>query len=258
MPFAGGGSLEFSELKPALKKLQTRSERADADAAAIREKAAAMRVKAEEVRAIGSITESSERTEFRLKELEDNQSIEARLGAMIMKRNMKIGEVVSKWDKDGDNTVSRAEFRQNVKELGVDDKSSTAKNDINALFDSLDTDGGGALDLEEVKILFKKLLDSAVAAAQELKELTKAKDKVRRSAARKHSELAAQRVEEAAEAAAATEAAQRAAEEKKAAAAAAKEEARLAKEAKKLAAEEEKRRMEEAGKERERQRKEGK
>ena len=47
---AGGGSLEFSELKPALKKLQTRSERADADAAAIREKAAAIREKAAAMR----------------------------------------------------------------------------------------------------------------------------------------------------------------------------------------------------------------
>ena len=42
--------LEFSELKPALKKLQTRSERADADAAAIREKAAAIRGKAAAMR----------------------------------------------------------------------------------------------------------------------------------------------------------------------------------------------------------------
>ena len=153
--------------------------------------------------------------------------------------------------------MSRAEFRQNVKEMGVDDKSSTAKNDINALFDSLDTDGGGALDLEEVKILFRKLLDSAMAAAQELKDLTKAKDKVRRSAARKHSELAVQRAQDAAEAAEAAAAAQRAAEERAAAEAAKKEEARLAKEAKKKAAEEEKRRMEEAGKERDRARKAG-
>ena len=56
------------------------------------ERAAAMRVKAEEVRAIGSITESSEKTESRLKELEDNQTVEARLGSMLMKRNIKIGE----------------------------------------------------------------------------------------------------------------------------------------------------------------------
>ena len=37
-----------------------------------------------------------------------------------MKRGLKIGELITKWDKDGDNTVSKPEFRQNVLDMGVE------------------------------------------------------------------------------------------------------------------------------------------
>ena len=50
---------------------------------------------------------------------------------MIMKRNLKIGDVVTKWDKDGDGTVSKAEFRANVAELGV----AADKKEVDALFE---------------------------------------------------------------------------------------------------------------------------
>ena len=42
----------------------------------------------------------------------------------------------------------------NVKQMGVDSNV----NDIARLFDSLDNDGGGSLDLEEVKKTFTRLL----------------------------------------------------------------------------------------------------
>lgn len=56
--------------------------------------------------------------------------------------------------QDGDGTVTRKEFVANVKQMGVDSNV----NDIARLFDSLDNDGGGSLDLEEVKKTFTRLL----------------------------------------------------------------------------------------------------
>ena len=56
----------------------------------------------------------------------------------IQRKNIKIADVVTSWDKDGDGVVSKAEFRVNVKELGVTDISSAA---LDELYDSLDSHG---------------------------------------------------------------------------------------------------------------------
>ena len=45
--------------------------------------------------------------------------------------------------------------------------------ELDALFDSYDGDGGGSLDLNELKPTLKKLVEAAEAREVELKELTK-------------------------------------------------------------------------------------
>ena len=86
------------------------------------------------------------------------------LGAMILKRNLKIGDVISKWDKSKDGDVSMDEFRNSVVEMGVEAPAE----EIDALFRSLDDDGGGSLDLNELKPTLKRLVDAAAAADLEV------------------------------------------------------------------------------------------
>ena len=243
----GGGTLELAEMKSALKLLQKRSHAADREKAKILENAEALRANAARLNKVAAVTLESETADARVKEIEDNQSVEAKLGAALQKRNMKVGEVVQKWDKDGDASISKAEFRKNVEEMGIKATNSKVKNEIENLFDSIDTDRGGELDIEEIKTLFKRLLESAIAAQAELKELYRTRDKLRKAAAKQHSQVAAQREREKKEAEEAAIAAAKAEEERLARVAEEKEKARLAREAKKKAIEEEKARKEEAG-----------
>jgi len=75
---------------------------------------------------------------------------------VLVKRNIKIGEVVSQWDKDGDGTVDKKEFRQRVLALGVKADPS----EVDSLFDKLDESGDGELDIEEMKVTLTRLRES--------------------------------------------------------------------------------------------------
>jgi Ca2+-binding EF-hand superfamily protein len=143
MDVDGGGSLDLSELQPMLKKLQQGAANADQEAADQRREAVALRAKAASVREVAAATSAHEQADARLRQLQQVENVGAKLGAMIVKRNMKLGEVVQKWDKDGDGTVDKREFRENVLAMGVVAKAEA----IDALFDTYDSDGGGSLDM---------------------------------------------------------------------------------------------------------------
>ena len=208
----GGGSLDLPEFKPALKALRDAAFDADAEAASLRIEAAALRERAEVTDACAAATAAVEAAEAQQAELLSNPTIERRLGAAVVRRNMKIGDLVNKWDKDGDGSVSKAEFRANVLELVKD----AQRVEVDALFDSYDDDGGGDLSLNEMKPTLKKLIDAAQEQDQQVKALEKEAAALRKEAAKQQKALFAAKVKEAAEArakAAAEEVAARAAEE---------------------------------------------
>ena len=146
----------------------------------------------------------------------------------MMKLNLKLGEVVSKWDSNADGFIDRKEFRAIV--LGMIEAHPL---DIDKLFDELDADSGGSLDLDEIKKSFSQLMNAAAQRETELKDLKKAKDKLRKAAVVEHKTIAMMHLKDEIERKEAEAAAKRAAEEKAAADAEAK---RLAKEAKEAAA----------------------
>ena len=149
-------------------------------------------------------------------------------GAMIVKRNMKIGDLTAKWDKDGDGSVSKAEFRKNVGDLGVVGVTDF-RSEVDALFDSYDDDGGGDLSLEELKPTLKRLIDAAQNAVLMIKQLEKEATSLRKAAAKQQRQLLKAKAEQEEAVRVKAEADAKAAEEE----AAAKTEAkRLAKEAK--------------------------
>ena len=95
----GGGSLQLTELKPALKKLQEQSQNADATAAKMRQNAEALLQKAVEIKQLAAETKAVEDEEAKLRDMQEGQSAESKLGAVILKRNMNLGELITKWDK---------------------------------------------------------------------------------------------------------------------------------------------------------------
>ena len=90
-------------------------------------------------------------------------SLELKLGRAIAKHKMSVPELIRKWDANGDGEIQKIELRQVVRnhlKIKADNK------EIDALFDKLDSDGGGSIDMKEMASALK-LFEKSVATAAE-------------------------------------------------------------------------------------------
>lgn len=71
---------------------------------------------------------------------------------MLVKKAIKVEELVKGWDRNGDGDISKPEFRIAIRNLGLDIDGK----EVDALFESLDADKGGSLDLRECRLALKK------------------------------------------------------------------------------------------------------
>ena len=92
---------------------------------------------------------------------------------------MKASEIISRWDPNGDGEIDMHEFRTNVKSLGL----QATNEEIDTLFRSLDEDGGGSLDMNEIKHALTNLQAAAVAADKTIKRLEKSKANLEKNCA---------------------------------------------------------------------------
>ena len=83
------------------------------------------------------------------------------LGQWLLESGTSVDKLGHEWDRNGDGDITKAEFRVNMRKLPIAAKIDVAE--IDALFDSLDTDHGGELDMGELKAALKKLLAEAKA-----------------------------------------------------------------------------------------------
>lgn len=180
-------SLDVNELKVAFKKLIDAAQGAADEAALMRNKAAKIREKAAFIKEVAEATRACERADARFAELRGVKSVDAKIGEKIISRNLKVAEVMTKWDKSGDGSLEADEFRDAVLELGVE----AAPAEIDALFVKLDTDGGGAIDVSELRTFVTKLTDAAKNAAMEMKELEKSTLALRKAATKAQKDLTA-------------------------------------------------------------------
>jgi len=211
-----GGSLDLSELRPALKFLLEAAHGAEAEAVALLELATELRAKAAQTEEAARATEIAEKEEADRAQMKgENGPPDVQLGQLIMKRNLKIGDVITKWDPSGDGSVDKGEFRTNVIAMGVKAEPEA----IDELFASLDDDGGGELDVKELKDLLTRLKDTAQQAAAQDAEAEAKAVALRKAASKLQSVLRAEeeskaRAEREAKEAADREAAAKAEEEK--------------------------------------------
>ena len=160
----GGGDLDVAELKAAFKKFKDTAHKARSSANAENAVADEKRAKAERIREVGRQVAKKEAMAAELLEMRKG-GVGAKLGDIINLKNMKAADVARAWDKSGDGEIDMKEFRENVLSMGVKAEGE----DIDALFKELDADGGGSLDMEEVRKALKVLQDAS----------TKKKDDVR-------------------------------------------------------------------------------
>ena len=166
----GGGTLDIMEISSALKKFQ---QAAIAMGQFAHEMQARIKrideVKTAAQEALDS-TSSLEHLNQRVKDMSANPSVASRLGAQILSKRMKASDVINKWDSNGDGSLDKSEFRQNVKGLGV----AADSHEIDALFDTLDIHFTGSLDTSQMKTVLTKVIDEATTFDQHMKDLQRA------------------------------------------------------------------------------------
>ena len=183
----GGGSLDLAELKMALKKIRAEAAAADAEVDQIRSDAQALVTNAADVVAVAEATEACEADEARLAQLQDMRTVESRLGAKIVANGWKVADVMRVWDKNKDGSVSKAEFRKIVKEMKVEG----TLHEVDALFDSYDSDGVAGIILHELQPSLKKFINAAQETKACLDEAGKAHTAARKAAFKAQRKLAA-------------------------------------------------------------------
>ena len=87
----------------------------------------------------------------------DQNTIEAQLGHMLVRKKVKPKDLVLLWDKEKKGSVNEFEFQQGVRDLGINANNE----ELSALFASYDEDGGGTLDTAELKDALRRLQDQA-------------------------------------------------------------------------------------------------
>ena len=121
---------------------------------------------------------------------ENRKTLRAKLGDHFVAKKIKPNELVQSWAKRGEEPISRMEFRQHVRKLLA--KADTTE--IDQLFDDLDADHGGTLDVSELKASLRLLKESAQKAADDMERVRKVHDHLmtRLEVAKKAVELTAE------------------------------------------------------------------
>ena len=138
----GDGDLLVQEIKNGIKRLR-------AEAAMVKEQNAHTKANAEILRPVVQpfLDAALSATELRDAELQldgmwKGRPVEVRLGEMLMKRNMKIHDIIMAWDSDRSGTVDEKEF---IAHIAASFDISAEKAEISDLFQRLDADHNGYL-----------------------------------------------------------------------------------------------------------------
>ena len=150
------GIAKVKDVHKVLWPLAVKSDIQDPRVTKFLEEAEACRVEAAAVQKVIEALKVSNDAEQEVRSVQGSDApVEAQIGFIVRKRNMKLGEVVNKW-----GNVTKITFRNRVRELGV----IAGDERIDHVFSLIDVDNGGTLDTEELKEGLKLLVDAAIDA----------------------------------------------------------------------------------------------
>ena len=85
-------------------------------------------------------------------EVDGDKTIQEQLRDIIAQHQVKLIDLFREWDDDGNGALDKKEMRQAIAALGYECK----KKDVDAFFDSIDTDESGWIEFEELKKALSK------------------------------------------------------------------------------------------------------
>lgn len=109
-----------------------------------------------------------------------SKPLAVQLGDVLASKKTSISELMREWDQNADGDVTKMEFRQVVRKLLP---KMTDVKEIDSTYDSMDIDGSGKLDANEIGAALKKLQTNAAAAAKQAKAAQATAEKLYKRAA---------------------------------------------------------------------------
>ena len=110
-----------------------------------------------------SLNEKVKVQEARLRSLRDRPLV-VRLGEALHKQQIRPIDLLRNWDANNDGVVSRAEVYEQMCALNL----RSPREECDELFDSLDEDASGVLELNELKKHLRKLTAKAAESRAEI------------------------------------------------------------------------------------------
>ena len=154
------GAIDMLELEAAFKEMKAIWKRKYGRTGlkpGVRRQIAELRARASAGKAAAAAAQRADACADELRDIREaiDKRVDVQLGMVITKRGIRIGEVIGSWTKSRGNAakreLSRSEFKDEVERLGITQNGRPASRKvIGLLFDSVDTDKSGWLDLEEV------------------------------------------------------------------------------------------------------------
>lgn len=128
--------MDAREVQVAFRKLRDAAADAMRESVVTREAAELYRARMQQAKAVLNATRDSEEADQRLDELRNHRSPSARLGALLAHKNIKVSDIVQKWDVTGSGEVDRLAWRFHVGQLGLQAEPA----ELDEIFDSLDAE----------------------------------------------------------------------------------------------------------------------
>lgn len=105
-----------------------------------------------------------------------------RIGEQIEERNLNLADLVREWDPKQEGTISKMEFRQALRKFFPKNTPETAE--IDNFFYSMDGDGSGKLETNELRVALGKFRAAAKVSAVGTREAYERAEQIRQKAQR--------------------------------------------------------------------------
>ena len=156
----GGGTLDPDELTAAMRQLQNEANAAAAHDDRVRAQIDFLLSRVAMTEKVANSTASAEEHDRRYNDTKNGKTIEVSFLDALSKRSTKGADILASWEHTN-GQISKQQFRNNLHTLAVEEEDEA----IDKLFDSIDKDGGGTLDLAEIR----KAIDTFKQAIMEKK-----------------------------------------------------------------------------------------
>ena len=161
-----GGSLDAVDLTAGMELMCDAAEAQLQKEQRLRERIPILRSRVSTALEVANKTAAAEEIDAKLAEFKRGGSLKARLGAACASKGLKIGNVVSSWETT-EGKVNLGQFCTNVRVFFPD----ASFDECDLLFASLDLDGGGTLDMDEIDAALVTLREAAFERDAEVAKL---------------------------------------------------------------------------------------